>query len=320
MPQPPLEKSPKRPLWTRILYPHWWVLLLLSPIAVMGPAAALTARHPPTAAAPALYMPTFYVAAATVARAYRLLRGAGRWLGGRPLVRRYRTDQGFRMRVTLYLSLGANTVYALYKLAAGRQYRAWWLGAEALYYLLLSTARFLLLHHLRGAHRDPAADHRKYRFCGYLLLVLTAAVMGVAAGVLYGGKVITYPGHLIYAAAGYTFYSFGAAIAGSVRGRRLGDPIYAASRAIAMAAALVSVFWLQAAMLHKFGGSARWQRQMNLGTGAAVLLVVAAMAVYMIAHGQRAPKALPRAEHSADKTDRRTVQCGQTRLRHNKSL
>ncbi|MBC3515620.1 hypothetical protein H8K20_04300 [Neobittarella massiliensis] len=100
----------------------------------------------------------------------------------------------------------------------------------------------------------------------------------------------------------------------------MGDPIYAASRAIAAAAALVSVFWLQAAMLHKFGGSARWQRQMNLGTGAAVLLLVAAMAVYMIAHGQRALKALPRAEHSADKTDLHTAQCGQTRLRHNKSL
>ena len=106
----------------------------------------------------------------------------GNWrarLHGASLLRRYMTEAEFRTEASLYLPLGLNLLYALYKGAAGLYYRSAWFGSMALYYILLSAERFYLLHHVRDGRRDMGRQLRCYRFCGCLLLVSTAAILAM---------------------------------------------------------------------------------------------------------------------------------------------
>ena len=142
----------------------------------------------------------------------------GNWrarLHGASLLRRYMTEAEFRTEASLYLPLGLNLLYALYKGAAGLYYRSAWFGSMALYYILLSAERFYLLHHVRDGRRDMGRQLRCYRFCGCLLLVSTAAILAMGFHTISGGHSIRYPGSMIYAAAAYTFYSLGAAAVSS---------------------------------------------------------------------------------------------------------
>lgn len=214
----------------------------------------------------------------------------GNWrarLHGASLLRRYMTEAEFRAEASLYLPLGLNLLYALYKGAAGLYYRSAWFGSMALYYILLSAERFYLLHHVRNGRRDMGRQLRCYRFCGCLLLVSTAAILAMGFHTISGGHSIRYPGSMIYAAAAYTFYSLGAAAVQLARCRRLDSPVRAASKAVTLATALVSLFFLQTAMFTAFGDGAPWQAPMNLATGIGVLLLISGMALFMIVHGGR---------------------------------
>ena len=64
---------------------------------------------------------------------------------GHRLGHRYLTDLAFRGRLSLAVSTLINTGYALFKLGVGCYYRSVWFGAVAVYYLVLSAARGLLL-------------------------------------------------------------------------------------------------------------------------------------------------------------------------------
>lgn len=208
------------------------------------------------------------------------------------LLHRYLAEPEFRAEVSLYLSLGLNLLYALYKSAAGLYYRSAWFGSMALYYILLGAERFYLLRHVRSGRQDRPRQLRGCRFCGCLLLALTAAILAMGFHTISGGRSIRYPGSMIYAAAAYTFYSLGAAAANLVRCRRLDSPVHAAARAVTLATALVSLFFLQTAMFASFGDGAPWQASMSLATGIGVLLLISGMALFMIIHTSRSIAAL----------------------------
>ena len=70
------------------------------------------------------------------------------------LYHRYSTDLAFKAEVSLYLSLGINIIYSVYKAFAGIYYHSLWFGTVAFYYIILSVERFLLLHHVRKKDND----------------------------------------------------------------------------------------------------------------------------------------------------------------------
>lgn len=208
------------------------------------------------------------------------------------LLHRYMTEMDFKAEVSLYLSLGINIFYSVYKAFAGIYYHSAWFGTVAFYYMILSMERFLLLKHIRKKQRDYMEEYKKYSFCGYLLLILTIALIGMSAYMIHDGKVTVYPGHIIFAAAGYTFYTFITAILNIVKYRKLKNPIYSASKMITLATALISVFSLQTAMFEAFGKDAMQQRQMNILTGFCVFVMIIAMAIFMIIYGRHSIKVI----------------------------
>ena len=84
-----------------------------------------------------------------------------------------------------------------------------------------------------------------------------------------------------------------------VRYRRYHSPVLSASRAVSLAAALVSVLSLAAALLAAFGGSSLLRRWLLAATGSAICAIVLTMAIGMIARANAALRRLPPASRRA---------------------
>jgi len=90
-------------------------------------------------------------------------------------VKRYITDISFRAKISLYVSLLFNILYAIFKIIAGIHYASFWFGAKALVAMfILQTAMFVsfgeddmlerVLNNLSG-------------FCVCLAIFVLAAIM-----------------------------------------------------------------------------------------------------------------------------------------------
>ena len=85
--------------------------------------------------------------------------------------------------------------------------------------------------------------------------------------------------------AAYTFTAFTLAIINVIKFRKYNSPVFSASKAISLAAALVSMLTLESTMLTTFsdGTMTNFDKKMMLGmTGGAISLLIVVMAVYMI--------------------------------------
>ena len=87
------------------------------------------------------------------------------------------------------------------------------------------------------------------------------------------------------AMAAYTFTTLTTAIINVVKYRKYNSPVFSASKAIALAAALVSMLTLESTMLTTFSDgtmTATSQKWMLGATGAVISAVIVAIAIYMI--------------------------------------
>lgn len=262
----------------KLLRPHVAILAPLTVISAAALAAVFARGLEDTALAYVSYVLSAYSLAAVTLRLVSFVRRWRRRALENRHVRRYRTDIDFRMRLRLTVSLGVNLCYSVYKAALGILLGSVWFGAIAAYYLVLSAARFLLL---RGGPGSLLAGYKKRRFCGWLLAVLTVPIAVIGAVSVYGGGAAAYPGHLIFAAAAYTFYSFTMAIVNICRCRDIGSPVYSAANALALTTALVSMFFLQGAMFLAFGDGSVMERNMNLIFAAVLAAFAVGESVYL---------------------------------------
>jgi len=195
---------------------------------------------------------------------------------------RYKSDPEYKIRLSIHVSLAVTAFYSAAKAAAGLWYGSAWLGALALYYTLLTFARYLLFMYIRKGRHDRLREYRLYRLCALLLLVLTIALAAISFYSVYYGRAIEYPGYMIYAAAAFTFYSLTMAIINQFRYRSLESPVFRAGKQLSFASAFVSLYFLQCSLFSVFGDGSPWEKYMNIGTGMAVFALIAADAVYMI--------------------------------------
>ncbi len=195
---------------------------------------------------------------------------------------KYMTDVCFRAGVSLYQGFFVNLLYIVIKLVSGIVYRSAWFIALAVYYILLAVMRFLLVRRLNV--QDEAAELRRYRLCGILLLFMNQALTGIVVFMVQQNRGFNYPGLLIYAMAAYSFYAVTIAVINIVKTRKHKSPILSAAKAINLVAALVSILSLETAMLAQFGGDddPLFRQVMTGATGGGVCTFVIGMAVYMI--------------------------------------
>lgn len=239
----------------------------------------------------ASYLASAYALAVTAAWLPRLLKKGKEKVSGHALVRklrsspageRYAADVHFRNRVSLHVGLTVNLAYILMKLSAGLYYRSAWFLSLAVYYSLLAGMRLSLLRYKPA--EDEAGAFRRYRACGFVLLLMNQALAGIVLFMVRQDRHFSYPGVLIYAMALYAFYAVITALINIVKTRRRNSPILSATQAVNLVAALVSILSLTTAMLTQFGGedNADFNRTMTAAVGGGVCTVVICMAAYMI--------------------------------------
>ena len=97
------------------------------------------------------------------------------------------------------------------------------------------------------------------------------------------------------AMAAYTFTAFTVAIVNVVKYRKYNSPVFSASKAISLAAALVSMLTLESTMLTTFADetmTTTTQKWMLGATGAVITALIVATAIYMIITGTKKLKIL----------------------------
>jgi len=107
----------------------------------------------------------------------------------------------------------------------------------------------------------------------------------------------TFRHHMItaIAMAAYTFTALTTAIVNVIKYRKYNSPVFSASKAISLAAALVSMLTLESTMLTTFGDgtmAATTQKWMLGATGGAISVLIVATAIYMIVVGTKKLKQL----------------------------
>lgn len=208
---------------------------------------------------------------------------------------RYQNDVQLRINLSLYFAVGFNAAYALFQLCLGLRHRSAWFYAMAGYYLLLAVMRLTLMRHTRrhAAGEDTPLEWRKYRFCGWLLLVMNLALAVFTLYFVFRIRVFPHHEITVIAMAAYTFAALAVAVVNAVRYRQYGSPAYSAAKAISLVCAMVSMLTLENAMLTAFGqDSSEVFRQIILGaSGVAVILEVQSIALYMIVNACRKLKA-----------------------------
>ena len=212
-----------------------------------------------------------------------------------PLGNRLLGDAVFRSEITLHGGLFVNLLYVALNLFSGIRYRSAWFIALAVYYVLLSVMRILLVRymHRKPIGEDIPSEFRYYRTCGIILLFMNQALVGIVVYMINQNRGFSYPGMLIYAMAAYTFYITILAIVNLVKFRKHGSPVLSASKVISLTAALVSMLSLETAMIAQFGvDQPAFRRTMIAVSGGCICAIVLAMAVFMIVKATRQLRAI----------------------------
>lgn len=271
----------------RMLHPCLALTILLCACCTAALIYIFISEQQETIAAYFVYMLSVYILIVIAINAPKMTNKIKKFIYQNRLGNRYMTELSYRAKVSLYISFLFNLSYAVFKLLAGIHYASFWFGIDAVYYIILSAARFLLLRHLRQDKRDLAKEFKKYRFCGVLLVVLNAALIGVVYQIIHNNMRYEYPGILIYVVAAYTFYCITVSIINVVKYRKLNSPVLSAQKAISLAKSLVAMFALQTAMFASFNEDIALERIMNLVSGSCVCFAIFFLAVWMVIRANR---------------------------------
>lgn len=270
-----------------LLFPHIVIMLLLVPAATVLLVGSMVFIGTESPIAIVSYVIAAYTLTVWCFKIPYLIRFFKTFKNENKYARRWYEDERLRVNVSLYGSLSWCALYGIFQLWLGFYHGTFWFYSLGAYYVCLGSVRFFLVRHTtRYAPGEKIkAELEKYRACGIVFLVMNSALALIIFFMVYFNR--TFEHHMItaIAMAAYTFTVLTAAIVNVIKYRKYNSPAYSASKAIALAAALVSVLTLESTMLTTFGGTmSALERKWMLGaTGGAISLLIVAMAIYMIA-------------------------------------
>lgn len=279
-----------------ILFPHIAIMLILLPIAITYLVYSLVFLETTSLVVIPSYVLAFYTLVVWSLQTPRLIKSLKRFKAENKYARRWQDDPRLRVNISLYGSLMWNTAYALLQLGMGFWHHTFWFYSLAGYYLCLAVMRFFLAQYT--IRHKPGEKMReellRYRLCGWIFLLMNLALALMVFFMVYWNRTFRHHQITTIALAAYTFTSFTMAIINIVKYRKLGSPVFSASKAISLASACVSMLTLEATMLTTFGGTMdALTRNLFLGcTGGVICVFVIMMAVYMISQSSKKLKVL----------------------------
>ena len=275
-----------------LLFPHIAIMIILLPISTVYLVYSLVFLNATSLVVIPSYVLSFYTLVIWSLQTPRLIRSFRRFKEENRYARRWQDDPRLRVNISLYGSLLWNTAYALLQLGMGFWHHTFWFYSLAGYYLCLAVMRFFLAQYT--TRHKPGEKMReellRYRLCGRIFLLMNLALALMIFFMVYWNRTFRHHRITTIALAAYTFTSFTVAIVNIVKYRKLGSPVFSASKAISLASACVSMLTLEATMLTTFndGTIDAATRNLFLGcTGGAISVFVILMAIYMIRQSNR---------------------------------
>lgn len=273
----------------KLLFPPVWLIVILTVLTAIFVPLTFILGWDETPVAYGIYVVAFYAVtvltlylALVLPKHYRLIRQK---IYDTQLGNRYMTDTAFKVRVSLVASLSINLAYSVFHLLSGIVYASFWIGAVAVYYILLSLVRFILLYHIEKRQGEGrAAEYRSYRTAGILMICLNIPLSGIVLNMILTEHTPNTSDVFVIASATYTFYILTVSTVDMIRYHRYNSPVMSASKVIRLTAALVSVLSLETSMLVQFGEGegGDFRKTMTALTGCGVCVMILAMSVYMI--------------------------------------
>lgn len=179
-----------------------------------------------------------------------------------------------------FIQPAINIVYAIACCTAGILSRSWWFIAIGGYYIVLSMARYYLLHVVRTA---PSNEQSAARTTGILLIVLSVCIAGINTLSAIKDRGTAFHTIVMITIAVYAFAKIALSIWGLARLKKHSLPLMRPLRNIAFADALVSIYAMQRSMLATFPGMNPSQIQLfNIFTGTAVWLITMLLGISLI--------------------------------------
>ena len=279
----------KKEWWKILLFPHWFVKILLVIVTVPLLVYSLGYDDANPIIAYFSYGFSAYTLVVVCLKVPAMVKAVKDWLYAHKYSNRYLTDSKLRAEISLYTGTAVNLLYAIFYFGMGVYYSSTWIRAIAIYYIVLSVIRVgLVKKDRRKVDIDDDIKRRVYelescRTSGKLMFLLNFVVAGIVGHMIWKNEHYNYPGLLIYAQAAYAFFCLTKAIIHLFKYKKMEQPILSAAKIVSMSTALVSILALQTAMLTQFGeGRTNFIGLMNALTGAAVCIAEFAMAVWLM--------------------------------------
>ena len=280
-----------------LLFPHTAIMILLVPIATVLLVGSMVFIGTESVIAYISYVLAAYTLTVWCFKIPYLIKFFKTFKDENKYARRWQDDTRLRVNVSLYGLLAWNVLYGLFQLWLGFYHHTFWFYSLGAYYICLGVMRFFLARHTTryAPGERMQTELKKYRACGIVFLVMNLALALIIFFMVYWNR--TFEHHMItaIAMAAYTFTALTTAIINVIKYRKYNSPVFSASKAISLAAALVSMLTLESTMLTTFGDGTMTvvaQKWMLGATGGAISVLIVATAIYMIVVGSKKLKEL----------------------------
>ena len=280
-----------------LLFPHIAIMIILIPIATVLLVGSMVFIGTESVIAYISYVLAAYTLTIWCFKIPTLIKFFKTFKNENKYARRWQDDTRLRVNVSLYGSLAWNALYGIFQLWLGFYHHTFWFYSLGAYYICLAVMRFFLARHTSKytPGEKMQTELVKYRACGIVFLMMNLAIALIIFFMVYWNR--TFEHHMItaIAMAAYTFTALTTAIVNVIKYRKYNSPVFSASKAISLAAALVSMLTLESTMLTTFGDgtmTATTQKWMLGATGGAISLLIVATAIYMIVVGTKKLKQL----------------------------
>ena len=280
-----------------LLFPHIAIMILLVPIATVLLVGSMVCIGTESVIAYISYVLAAYTLTVWCFKIPYLIKFFKTFKNENKYARRWQDDTRLRVNVSLYGSLAWNALYGIFQLWLGFYHHTFWFYSLGAYYICLGVMRFFLARHTTryAPGERMQTELKKYRACGIVFLVMNLALALIIFFMVYWSR--TFKHHMItaIAMAAYTFAALTTAIINVIKYRKYNSPVFSASKAISLAAALVSMLTLESTMLTTFGDGTMTvvaQKWMLGATGGAISALIVATAIYMIVAGTKKLKQL----------------------------
>ena len=280
-----------------LLFPHIAIMIVLVPISIVLLVASMVFIGTESPIAYISYVLSAYTLTVWCVKIPYLIKFFKAFKDENKYARKWQDDTRLRVNVSLYGSFFWSIAYALFQLWLGFYHHTFWFYSLGTYYICLAVMRFFLLLHTRkyAPGERMREELLKYRACGAVFLLMNLALTLIVFFMVYWNR--TFEHHMItaIAMAAYTFTAFTVAIVNVIKYKKYNSPVFSASKAISLAAALVSMLTLESTMLTTFSDetmTAAEQKWMLGATGGAISVLIIATAIYMIVVGTKKLKLL----------------------------